>query len=96
MVVEDGLRTYLPTDAQPGARLIVPLLVRTPKEPGSLVLVVSLVQEQVAWFVDKNPTSACHLPIVVGGVSPLLANTCRKGRARPFRRLQLWLRGSHR
>jgi hypothetical protein len=66
LVVGDGLRTYLPEDVAPGKTVILPLLVRTPKEPGELVLGVSLVQEQVAWFFDRDRRAACYLPIIIG------------------------------
>ncbi|WEN16701.1 Wzt carbohydrate-binding domain-containing protein [Rhodanobacter sp. AS-Z3] len=57
IVVADGLRTRLPFDMSPANTVIVPLRVRVPRERGDLRLVVSLVQEGVAWFVEKNPNS---------------------------------------
>lgn len=57
VIVADGLRTRLPSDLRPGTSVIVPLQVRTPSDQGNFELVVSLVQEAVAWFVDKNPAS---------------------------------------
>lgn len=58
IVVADGIRTRLPSDILPGEGVIIPLRVSVPKECQSLQLVISLVQEAVAWFVDRNPQSA--------------------------------------
>jgi hypothetical protein len=65
IVVEDGLRTCLRDDVPAGGSLILPLLLRTPRKTGRFVLLISLVQEQVAWFCDRQASSACYLPIEV-------------------------------
>ncbi len=65
IVVTDGLRTTLREDVPPGASQISALQVRTPKETGSYLLEISLVQEQVAWFCDRQASSACYLSIEV-------------------------------
>lgn len=66
VVVADGLRTRLPADVPPGMAVIVPMQINVPSEPQSLQLVISLVQEAVAWFVDKNPDSAHVILVELG------------------------------
>lgn len=61
IVVADGLRTALRGDVQPGASQISALQVRAPKEAGLYLLEISLVQEQVAWFCDRQTESVCLL-----------------------------------
>lgn len=58
MVVADGIRTKLPTDLHPGLSVVIPLHVKAPAEAGHFFLTVSMVQEGVAWFVEKKPSSA--------------------------------------
>ena len=65
VVIEDGLRTYLGEDVPPGTSLILPLLVRTPRQTGRFVLLVSLVQEQVAWFFNQDSDSGCYLSVAI-------------------------------
>ena len=62
ILVADGLRTLLREDVQPGAGQISALQVRAPKEAGPYLLEISLVQEQVAWFCDRQTESVCLLP----------------------------------
>jgi SAM-dependent methyltransferase len=53
---DDG-RAELPKTLAPGQTVELPLVVRPPREGGSLVLVCDLVQELVAWFAEKgSPT----------------------------------------
>jgi hypothetical protein len=47
---EVGLRTALPCDLPPGERLVVPLHVLPPEQPGRYRLDVDLVHEHVSWF----------------------------------------------
>lgn len=61
IVVADGLRTRIPADVSPGGSIIIPLQVRTPGEQGRYRLMVSLVQEAVAWFADKDSTSGLFI-----------------------------------
>lgn len=63
IVVADGVRTRLPADVLPGKAVIVPMRINTPSEPRSLQLVISLVQEAVAWFVDRNPHAMHVIPV---------------------------------
>ena len=65
IVVEDGLRTQLNGDIESGQSAVLPLLVRTPTENGNFLLLISLVQEQVAWFFDQNADSCCQLAVIV-------------------------------
>ena len=63
--VADGLRTALPVDLSPSEEVIVALQVHTPPRPGRYSLVVSLVQEQNAWFVDHEASSGFSLPVEI-------------------------------
>lgn len=65
LVVEDGLRTPLPNDFSAGDAAIVSLQVRTPDEAGDYHLLISPVQELVAWFVDQNAASALVVAVSV-------------------------------
>ncbi|MFC3652359.1 Wzt carbohydrate-binding domain-containing protein [Dyella humi] len=58
VIISDGLRTRLPTDVPAGGSIIVPMKIRPPSKSGEFQLVLSLVQESVAWFVDKAPQTA--------------------------------------
>lgn len=65
MLVADGVRSTLPGDVSCGQAMIAPLLVRAPDTPGSYQLVISLVQESVAWFIEKDPESGCWVSVDV-------------------------------
>lgn len=65
LLVADGVRSDLPADVAPGASVLTYLHVRTPEAPGSLYLTASLVQEHIAWFVDRDSTNGRTLPITV-------------------------------
>lgn len=65
VVVFDGLRTQLPSDIEAKGVAMVPLQVRTPNECGQFQLQISLVQESVAWFVEKSVQSGRTLAVVV-------------------------------
>ena len=66
IIVGDGPRTRLPADVLPGGAVIVPMKVTIPTAPKSLQLVITLVQEFVAWFVDRNPSAAYVIPVELG------------------------------
>ena len=53
----DG-RYGLDKDLKPGESTSVPLQITAPATPGSYVLDVDIVQEQVAWFNDKGSATA--------------------------------------
>jgi hypothetical protein len=65
IVVFDGLRTQLPSDVEPHHAVMVLLQVRVPDELGTFLLQISLVQEGVAWFVEKSARSGHMLSVVV-------------------------------
>lgn len=56
VVVDDG-RTPLPADLKPGAEIELPLTVTAPTKPGSYILQIDVVQENVAWSGDKGNTT---------------------------------------
>jgi len=56
-LIADGLRSELSCDVAPGASTVVLLRVRTPDDPGERLLLVSLVQEGVAWFSDRDQSN---------------------------------------
>lgn len=49
-VVQDGLRNPLPRPVSPGEGCTASLRVRCPDRPGTYILAVELVHEQVTWF----------------------------------------------
>jgi hypothetical protein len=63
--IADGIRTALPTDLSPSEEAVVAMHVHTPSRPGFYSLVVSLVQEQNAWFVDQDANSGFSLPVEI-------------------------------
>jgi len=58
VVVWDGLRTSLPKDLAPGEEVTLNAKVEAPKEKGSYVLEMDMVQEKVAWFGRKGSETA--------------------------------------
>ena len=65
VLVADGIRSYLPANLPGGEGVIVPLQVRVPNEARKLRLVISPLQEHIAWFVDRNPRSALTLDVMI-------------------------------
>lgn len=65
VLVPDGIRTQLPGDIEPGQSLAVALHVKVPDVKGRLVLVISLIQEYVAWFIDHQPSSSLTINLEV-------------------------------
>jgi len=60
----DG-RHGLDKNLKPGEETEVPLQITAPKDPGDYILEVDLVQEQVAWFLDKgSPTAKTKITVV--------------------------------
>lgn len=51
----DGDRTPLPYELSPGEALALNAIIRTPNTPGKYKLILTMVQEAVAWFNDKTP-----------------------------------------
>ena len=64
LVVWDGARTPLPRDLRPGNRATLSMRVAAPHEPGSYVLMVTLVHEQVAWFEQKGAATIVRNVVV--------------------------------
>jgi hypothetical protein len=64
LVVWDGIRTAFQRDVRPGSRAALSMRVATPNEPGSYVLMVTLVHELVAWFEQKGATTVVR-PVTV-------------------------------
>jgi acetolactate synthase-1/2/3 large subunit len=56
--VLEGDRSILPSALPPGAALPCRLTLRTPPHPDDYVLVITLVQEGVAWFDELHPQNA--------------------------------------
>ncbi|HVO96011.1 MAG TPA: SPOR domain-containing protein [Terriglobales bacterium] len=54
MVVFDGLRTPLPHDVQPGESVRLKAMIQPPDRAGEYTLEVTLVQELVAWFPERD------------------------------------------
>lgn len=57
LVVADGDRTILPFDLAPGESAAINAVIKTPAIPGKYTLVLTMVQESVAWFSDKQSPS---------------------------------------
>ncbi|TBR58589.1 hypothetical protein B4U84_22050 [Westiellopsis prolifica IICB1] len=51
----NGKRTGLPYDLSPGDSTALNVVIKTPDIPGKYKLILTMVQENVAWFNDKNP-----------------------------------------
>jgi hypothetical protein len=64
LAVWDGERTPFLRDLRPGSRAGLSMRVATPTEPGSYVLIVTLVHEQVTWFEHKGATTIVR-PVAV-------------------------------
>ena len=62
-VVFDGLRTPLPHDLRPGDAVELNAAIQAPERPGRYTLVMTLVQEGVAWFSERD--GAITVPVQV-------------------------------
>lgn len=65
VVVSDGIRTPLSTDVQPGGVVQIPLRICVPDEKGDFILVLSPVQELVAWFCERESESQFTAPVAI-------------------------------
>jgi hypothetical protein len=63
-VITEGERTLLPMDVPPGGAAELKARVPVPSQPGSYRLLVTLVQESVAWF-DQAAGAAAVCPVEV-------------------------------
>lgn len=55
----EGLRTGLSTPLEPHQPRTIRMKLQAPPEPGELILHLTLVQEQVAWFDDLDGKNVC-------------------------------------
>jgi len=62
----DGWRTPFPTPIEPNTRIVLPVNVRAPGEPGNYVLVWDVVHEHRAWLSTEGVTAARTLVDVEG------------------------------
>jgi hypothetical protein len=69
IVVWDGKRTRLPRDLKAGSRAALSVHVATPTEPGSYVLMLTLVHERVTWFEHKGAAPLIR-PVAVRSPTP--------------------------
>lgn len=60
-------RGNLPEDLGPGGEMVVEVTVPAPDQPGDYVLECGLLQEEVAWFVDKGGSMTRSDVVVVAG-----------------------------
>lgn len=61
----DGNRTRLPCMLPPGSSLHCRIEVLAPEIEGEYEIVITLVQESIAWFNDLNPSNACSAVVKV-------------------------------
>jgi hypothetical protein len=64
LVVWDGKRTLLPRDLRAGSRAPLSVQVATPADPGSYVLILTLVHEHVTWFEHRGATPITRSVVV--------------------------------
>ncbi|MEO7326050.1 MAG: Wzt carbohydrate-binding domain-containing protein [Dokdonella sp.] len=65
VVENDGLRTYLPRDLNPGQRMKLVGLLRAPDRIGDLRLIWTMVQEGVSWFDSRDAQSKFSVDVTV-------------------------------
>lgn len=65
IVVFEGLRSPLPRDLNPGESTSLKATIRAPEKPGEFLLHLSLLQEGVGWFSEKDGGQIL-IPISVG------------------------------
>lgn len=63
----DGIRTALPGDVAPGARVTVPVRVRVPREAGDYRVAWDVVLEHRLWFVTEPGAVTTFTPVRVAG-----------------------------
>jgi SAM-dependent methyltransferase len=62
VVLNDDGRAALPQSLQPLEEVVVPLTITGPKQPGSYILELDLVQEMVSWFKDQG-SQTLRIPV---------------------------------
>jgi hypothetical protein len=65
MMVADGLRSSLPFEVAPGERVAVNVTIQAPTQPGRYRLLLTMVQESVAWFSDVQGGGGLLLEVEV-------------------------------
>lgn len=83
LVSWDGVRTRLPRDLRAGGRATVAVRVKTPAEPGSYLLQLSLVHENVIWFEHKGADTLVRPIVVRAATTPV---DCGDGGSTPCTR----------
>ncbi len=78
IVVFDGLRTPLPRDVKSGESVDLKAAIQAPDKPGSYVLEVTLVQERLAWFPEKNGAKLV-IPVIVSESGETTADAANPG-----------------
>ncbi|TCS10431.1 FkbM family methyltransferase [Caulobacter sp. BK020] len=71
--VWDGIRTYLDREIGVNQMVKLDIVVRAPDRPGSYLLVVDLLEENVSWFGPRGGISASQAVVVVEAPSIPLA-----------------------
>ncbi|MGB6295171.1 MAG: glycosyltransferase family 39 protein [Rivularia sp. (in: cyanobacteria)] len=57
LVTFDGERTPLPFNLSPGESAAINAIIKTPTQPGKYTLILTMVNEYVAWFNDRQAAS---------------------------------------
>ncbi len=65
IVVAEGLRSPLPMDVAPGDRVALNAMIKAPKQPGRYRLLLTMVQESVAWFSEVPGGGGLFLEVEV-------------------------------
>jgi SAM-dependent methyltransferase len=71
--IAEGHRVSLPGELQPGAHAKLWLELRAPAEPGPATVVVTLVEEDRAWFDERNASAGLSAPVRIE--SPIAPTT---------------------
>jgi hypothetical protein len=76
----EGMRTQLPEALPPAGEICCRLALETPHRPGDYSLVITLVQEGVAWFVDLDSANALRARVRISArgdsATPFIAEPC--------------------
>jgi len=65
VLIWDGARTELPADLAPGEQILTTIDVFTPTVPGSYVMEVDAVKENVGWFSLEGKSNPIQLPVEI-------------------------------
>lgn len=79
----DDARSSLPHAVEPGGEVVMSLIVNAPATPGSYVLELDMVEEEVCWFADRgSPTLRIRVRVRRATRAPQLSRALRKLRTR--------------